>query len=708
MVSKMNKSIKLFLYIIAVIGVIALAWVIRWHALTTLNVDYDEDDYLRAGQEYAQLMRARDWRGFQDANYRPEHPPLAKILVGISIVHLPETILISDRPSTASPNVYLPRNQLKNGRIANAIFGTLTAGLLAVVDPVAGIMLAIHSFTVKYVSQIMLEALPAFFSLGCVLLYLRYQKKTRMVWVVFSAVLLGLTAASKYLYCVAGIAILIDWLATTVNEQRFKKDFPKILLWGGIAVAVFFATDPYLWPNPIERIKESVLFHGAYSTGAAEVQDAGFPVWQPFYWLFSTPRVWQPEAIWIALDPLITILAVFGMKRQWQKHRVMVIWIAVALTFLLLWPTKWPQYIVILTAPLCLTASQGLKLMLIDPVRETTKNVITRRTTKKAGPGVHWKKILPWLIPGLLLFAIFTIFPLVYQFGVSMTDFNNLSIKDGLNGGIWRELWGGLSGKIVPADADLQSRSTLVQFLGFSIYLPALKQILNSGLLFINGFWSVVSVLLQSLLGIGVGLLMWKKGLFAKKAWQILFILPWAIPEMIGALMWMNVFAPTTGWLSLGVLQYGETFPFASLMGWTNSQNLWMLVLLMAGVWYGFPFMMLATTAGLKMLPEDVFEAAQLDGANRIQIFGQILWPLLLPLIIPAVIIRSIFAFNQFYLFQAFYVDGVTLANVSYGMFHDGQYFASAVINILTILFLVILVMMLNRSNKVTEGVTYV
>ena len=154
----MKKSIAIVLYITAVIGVIALAWVIRWHALTTLNVDYDEDDYLRAGQEYAQLMRAGDWRGFQDVNYRPEHPPLAKILVGISIVNLPETVLIADRPSTASPNVYLPRNQLKNGRIANAIFGTLTAGLLAVVDPAAGIMLAIHSFTVKYVSQIMLEA----------------------------------------------------------------------------------------------------------------------------------------------------------------------------------------------------------------------------------------------------------------------------------------------------------------------------------------------------------------------------------------------------------------------------------------------------------------------------------------------------------------------------------------------------------------------
>lgn len=703
----MKNKIKVVLFGVAVIGVIVLAWIIRWHALTTLNIDYDEDDYLRAGQEYAQLMRDGDLRGFQYVNYRPEHPPLAKILVGLSIVNLPETIRVPDRPSTASPNVYLPRNQLKNGRIANAVFGTLTAGLLAVVDPVAGIMLAIHSFTVKYVSQIMLEALPAFFSLGSVLLFLRYRKKDQFIWLIFSALLLGLTAASKYLYCVAGIAILIDWLVTLVNEQRFKKDFPKILLWGGIALVVFFAADPYLWPNPLARLKESVLFHSAYSTNAEEVQNAGFPVWQPFYWLFSTPRVWQPEAIWIALDPLITILAIFGLKRLWRKHRVMVIWIVVALTFLLFWPTKWPQYIVILTAPLCLAASQGLNSLVIDPIRESAGKIFSKRVNNVLVPSIHWRKILPWLIPGLVVFTVFTIFPLAYQFGVSLTDFNSLSIKDGLNGGIWRELWGGISGKINPADANLQSRSTIVQFLGFRIYQPALKQILNSGLLFNNTFWSVVSVILQTIIGIGVGLLLWKKGLLAKKAWQVLFILPWAIPEMIGALMWMNVFAPTRGWLSLGVQQYGDTFPFAALMGWTGSQNLWMLVLLIAGVWYGFPFMMLATTAGLKMLPEDVFEAAQLDGANRIQVFFHILWPLLLPLIIPAVIIRSIFAFNQFYLFQAFFIDGVTLANVSYGMFHDGQYYASAIVNILTIFFLIILVIMLNRSNKVTEGVTY-
>jgi arabinogalactan oligomer/maltooligosaccharide transport system permease protein len=131
------------------------------------------------------------------------------------------------------------------------------------------------------------------------------------------------------------------------------------------------------------------------------------------------------------------------------------------------------------------------------------------------------------------------------------------------------------------------------------------------------------------------------------------------------------------------------------------------VVLLISGVWYGFPFMMLATSAGLKMLPDEVFEAASLDGANGLSTFTNITWPLLLPLVIPAMIIRAIFAFNQFYLFQAFGSEGTTLTAVSYNLFHEGQYSISAVINVLNIIILIIMVILLNRNNKVEEGVRY-
>jgi len=149
---------------------------------------------------------------------------------------------------------------------------------------------------------------------------------------------------------------------------------------------------------------------------------------------------------------------------------------------------------------------------------------------------------------------------------------------------------------------------------------------------------------------------------------------------MIGALMWTNVFAPDTGWLALAQQQFGSGMPFGFLLNWTNDPNLLFGVLLISGVWYGFPFMMLAATAGLRMLPMECYDSALIDGASGFQLLKFVTWPLIYPLIIPAIIIRGIFAFNQFYLFQSFQIPTITLATLSYnffnptGFFNNGQF----------------------------------
>ena len=65
---------------------------------------------------------------------------------------------------------------------------------------------------------------------------------------------------------------------------------------------------------------------------------------------------------------LITLLALFGLDRLWRKQRVYVLWLGVALIFLLLWNTKWPHYVLILTAPLCLAAAEGTQRLLALPL----------------------------------------------------------------------------------------------------------------------------------------------------------------------------------------------------------------------------------------------------------------------------------------------------------------------------------------------------
>src|SRR5512134_3591807 len=99
----MNKTAQTISYYLVILLVIAVAFGLRTYASNSLSIDYDEDDYLRAGQEFAHLIRTSDWRGFLETNYRPEHPQLAKIMFGLSILNRPEEPLIPDVPITADP-----------------------------------------------------------------------------------------------------------------------------------------------------------------------------------------------------------------------------------------------------------------------------------------------------------------------------------------------------------------------------------------------------------------------------------------------------------------------------------------------------------------------------------------------------------------------------------------------------------------------------
>jgi ABC-type sugar transport system permease subunit len=714
-ISKFRTSLNLSLRLLMILSVVLIAAILRWHAVVKLPVDYDEDDYLRAAQQFTALIRSGDWGGFLQTNYRPEHPPLEKIVFGISLLSSPEEPLTPDRPTSAPPDADLPRDLLRPARTISAVFGTLEVCLLALVNPLAGLFLGLHAFTIKYTSQVMIESLPALTSLACVLAYLRWKKGTSNKvnrGLIVSAVFLGLTAASKYLYGVVAIAILVDWSLEARRVGSWRRFLVQAFIWGVLSFIVFFASDPYLWVSPFVRLKESILFHATYSTTANEVQSARYPLWQPLVWLNTTPYEWHPQAFYFAIDPLITLLAAFGIAGLWKKQRLYVLWLGVALFFLLIWPTKWPQYLLVLTAPLSLAAAEGVMALTIRPLRNWLAE--RKRKTVRESFNRVWdvRHALPWLIPGLIPFAVLTLFPLLFQIGISMTDFSSSSIRDGFQGGWWREIWGGLTGQIRPSPLIFPSLSAQVHYTGLNSYPPVLSYLAANGILVFDLLWTVLSVVLQTGLGLGVALLLWQKGVRFGKFWQVLFILPWAIPEMIGALMWVNIFDPGSGWLALAVQKYGPHFPFSFFVGWEQSANLWFLVYLIPAIWYGFPFMMLASSAGLKMVPEEVYDAASMDGAGPWTTFRYVTWPLFLPLIMPAIIIRSIFAFNQFYLFQAFNFTNSTLATLSYNIFNPnsrggGQFAISAVINFITVIILLGFVVLFNHWSKAGEGVSY-
>lgn len=731
----MPRAFKKGSYLIILLLVVIVALGLRLRAVKQLPIDFDEDDYLLAGQHYAQAIRDKDWVEIVNYEYNLEHPSLVKLTYGLVLSRLPQAPEISEKPTSAPPAASLPQPHLGYLRKTSAILGTMEVLALAFLDPLAGLFLAIHTFTIKYTSQAMLEALPALTSLLAVMAYDRSQRSKRAgLWLTLSGVALGLTAASKYIYAVIGIAILLHWIwsiraerqASITAGNNWWRQWLPILAWGILSLVVFILADVYLWPDPIGKLRASLAFNVAYSK-SDQVQSMPYPLWQPLATLFQSVP-WHPGVFVVALDTLIAVLALVGISRLWRKRQVYVFWLAIGMFFLLVWPTKWPQYILIITAPLSLAAAEGFRGLIWEPLNGWLRRIFTRLKGKAALsiseprssiPIEESLRAIPWLLPGILVLAMIALFPLIFQFAMSLTDFRAVAIRDGLTGGVWREVWLGLTGQVEPVIVEdigqSFSRTKEVSYAGISM----LKQLLSGlgiGVLLFEIIWTVLSVGVQLALGLSIALVLHRRGILFKRIWLVIFILPWAIPEFIGVLIWQRMFEPRFGWLVLAT-SFPETpgYPIGTqLASWQENPNMALLVLLVAATWYGFPLMMVAATAALKMLPSEVYDAAALDGAGGWGKFRWVTWPMVLPLLVPAIIIRSIFAFNQFYLFYVLQTPFplVTLATLSFFVFDIGGpfggYFAlSAAINVLTVVLLVFFIYFFNRWSKAAEGVTY-
>ena len=182
------------------------------------------------------------------------------------------------------------------------------------------------------------------------------SKKLGDRWFWLSAVALGLTAASKYSYfpIVFVVFYLVWW------EKRYRS--PMLLGYLGLVILTFFMFDPYLWHQPFPRLIDSLLFHQQYAQGA-HVQEVGYPWIQPLLWVSrSHGFLWHPDVFfYMGFDGPIFLLSLYGVYVEWRKRRWVVVWLASGMFFLLLWPTKWPQYTLVVLPAFCLAAAAALQ-----------------------------------------------------------------------------------------------------------------------------------------------------------------------------------------------------------------------------------------------------------------------------------------------------------------------------------------------------------
>ncbi|TFB94984.1 ABC transporter permease subunit [Cryobacterium sp. HLT2-28] len=126
-----------------------------------------------------------------------------------------------------------------------------------------------------------------------------------------------------------------------------------------------------------------------------------------------------------------------------------------------------------------------------------------------------------------------------------------------------------------------------------------------------------------------------------RNVYRVVLILPYAFPAFLSALVWAGMLNPQFGFVNQ-VLFGGADIP------WLTNEWLAKFSIIFVNLWLGFPYMFLVCTGALQSIPDEIQEAATVDGARPFQVFRLIKLPLLLVSVAPLLISSFAFNFNNF------------------------------------------------------------
>ncbi|MCW2238679.1 carbohydrate ABC transporter permease [Azospirillum canadense] len=156
--------------------------------------------------------------------------------------------------------------------------------------------------------------------------------------------------------------------------------------------------------------------------------------------------------------------------------------------------------------------------------------------------------------------------------------------------------------------------------------------------------FTVVSVSLETALGLVVALTL-NAHLPGRGLLRAAVLIPWAIPTVVSAQMWGWMFHDLYGVVNAALLGLGV---IAQPQAWTADPHLALPVVIAVDVWKSTPFMALLILAALQMLPQDIYEAARVDGVHPVKVFFRITLPLIRPALMVAVLFRTLDALRVF------------------------------------------------------------
>ena len=219
---------------------------------------------------------------------------------------------------------------------------------------------------------------------------------------------------------------------------------------------------------------------------------------------------------------------------------------------------------------------------------------------------------------------IFSVLPLVYMICIAFTNYDR---DHQVPGNLFE--WVGLSnfGSMLGGD----SRMTTTFF----------------GVLVWTLIWAFFATFSNYFLGIIVALVINTKGLKFKKLWRSILVLTIAMPQFISLLV-MRSFFSSYGVINRTLINIGVLKSINDAIPFFSSPNLARVVIIVVNMWIGIPYTMLMSSGILMNIPQDLYEAATVDGANKVQMFFKITLPQIIFTTTPYLITSFVGNINNF------------------------------------------------------------
>ena len=336
--------------------------------------------------------------------------------------------------------------------------------------------------------------------------------------------------------------------------------------------------------------------------------------------------------------------------------------------------------------------------------------VLTRvARPRRTGSALGQRAAYLYLIPAFLVMGVITIYPLLYQVWMSFTDteLKHLNVRLGLK-------------------PDFVGLDNYREILTSALAIPNFDFL---RLVIYNLWWALSNVAIHLVLGVAIALLLNAKGLWFRKFYRAVYIIPVVLPPIIVANVWAHMFDPDGGAVNLLMSGVGGIFGLPAFhVDWLRQiapPIPWLLpnvqggpdlslplayyAMLITNTWLGWPLNSVVATGALQSIPNELYEAAEIDGATGWQKFRNVTLAYLRPAMVPYAIYGFVITFNLFHL--AFFMsqggpNGKTQLLVTQAYYlvnSDNLYGVGAAFAVIMFFILLAITLVTNRLTRATQ-----